>query len=103
MLGLIVDKADAYMVKSNRGSGFGRYDVVMEPKDVGKVAVIMEFKVFDAEDGEKELADTAANALKQIRDKRYDTDLLQRGIPAERIYQYGFAFQGEKCLIRKAD
>ena len=56
------------MVKSNRESGLGRYDVVMEPKDMENVAVIMEFKVFDSED-EAELADTAASALKQIEEK----------------------------------
>ena len=101
VLGLIVDKSEDYTVKSNRESGYGRYDVVMEPKDANNVAVIMEFKVFDSED-EAELADTAESALKQIEDKKYDTDLLQRGIPAENILKYGFAFEGEKCLIRKA-
>jgi hypothetical protein len=101
VLGLIVDKAGSYMVKSNRESGLGRYDVVMEPKDVGDIAVIMEFKVFDKEDSEETLEDTARNALRQIADRRYDTDLIQRGIPADRIYRYGFAFEGEKCLIRK--
>jgi hypothetical protein len=101
VLGLIVDKAGSYMVKSNRESGLGRYDVVMEPKDVGDIAVIMEFKVFDKEDREETLEDTAQNALRQIADRRYDTDLIQRGIPADRIYRYGFAFEGEKCLIRK--
>ncbi len=101
VLGLIVDKAGSYMVKSNRESGLGRYDVVMEPKDVGDIAVIMEFKVFDKEDSEETLEDTAQNALRQIADRRYDTDLIQRGIPTDRIYRYGFAFEGEKCLIRK--
>ena len=101
VLGLIADKSEDYTVKSNRESGYGRYDVVMEPKDANNVAVIMEFKVFDSED-EAELADTAESALKQIEDKKYDTDLLQRGIPAENILKYGFAFEGEKCLIRKA-
>ena len=96
-----MDKSEDYMVKSNRESGYGRYDVVMEPKDVNNVAVIMEFKVFDPED-EVELADTAANALMQIEEKKYDADLLQRGISAENILKYGFAFEGEKCLIRKA-
>ena len=102
VLGLMVDRAESYVVKSNRESGYGRYDVVMEPKDTANVAVIMEFKVLNLRAGEKTLEDTAANALKQIEDKKYDTDLLQRGIPAERIYKYGFAFEGERCLIRKA-
>ena len=102
VLGLLVDKAASHVVKSNRESGFGRYDVVMEPKSAEDVAVIMEFKVFDTEDGEKDLEDTAQSALRQIEEKKYEADLLQRGIPKERIYKYGFAFQGEKCLIRKA-
>ena len=76
--------------------------MVMEPKDIADIAVIMEFKVLDKEDGEETLEDTARNALRQIADRKYDTDLIQRGIPAERIYRYGFAFEGEKCLIRKA-
>ena len=101
VLGLLVEGAKDYMVKSNRESGFGRYDVVMEPKDVKNPAVIMEFKVFDEEDDEKELEDTAKNALQQIEDKKYDTDLLARGIPRDRILKYGFAFEGERCLIRK--
>ena len=101
VLGLLVDKAKNYVVKSNRESGFGRYDVVMEPKDPSDTAVIMEFKVYDPEDGEGSLEDTARNALQQIEDKKYDTDLLARGIPGDHILKYGFAFEGEKCLIRK--
>ena len=100
VLGLMVDKADDYIIKSNRESGYGRYDVVMEPKNENNVAVIMEFKVFDTEDGEQNLADTAQNALAQIDEKKYDTDLLARGIPNDHILKYGFAFEGEKCLIQ---
>ena len=100
VLGLMVDKAKGYMVKSNRESGLGRYDVVMEPKDVADIAVIIEFKVFSPGRGEKTLEDTADNALSQIEEKKYDADLLQRGIPAERIYKYGFAFKGQECLIK---
>ena len=102
VLGLLVESSGEYEIKSNRESGYGRYDAVMEPKDPAKPAVIMEFKVLDAEDGESTLEDTAANALKQIEEKKYDTDLLSRGIPKENILKYGFAFQGKSCLIRKA-
>ena len=102
VLGLIVDRTKDYIVKSNRESGYGRYDVVLEPKDIRDKAVIIEFKVLSKARGEKTLEDTAANALKQIEDKKYDTDLLVRGIPKENIFKYGFAFEGEKCLIRKS-
>ena len=100
VLGLLVENAKNYLVKSNRESGFGRYDVVIEPKDASKTAVIIEFKVFDKVDGEKTLEDTALHALQQIEEKKYDTDLLARGIMQNRILKYGFAFEGEKCLIR---
>ena len=102
VLGLMADRAADYILRSNRESGYGRYDVVMEPKDTGDPAVIMEFKVFNENKGEKTLEDTVQNALKQIEEKRYDTDLLARGIPADRIYRYGFAFCGSRCLIGMA-
>ncbi len=99
VLGLLVDQAGDYMLKSNRESGFGRYDVVLEPKDSSRPAVILEFKVHDPENEEKDLEDTARNALKQIAEKRYDAELLARGIPAKKILKYGIAFRGKECRI----
>ena len=100
VLGLLVDNAKNYVLKSNRESGYGRYDVVLEPKNKSDVAVIIEFKVYDKEyDNEDNLNDTAANALAQIEKKQYAADLTAQGIPDENILKYGFAFQGKKCLI----
>ena len=101
VLGLLAENTRDYKVGSNRESGYGRYDVVMEPKQAGAPAAIMEFKIFDKLDDEEGLEDTARNALRQIEEKRYETELLARGIPADRILKYGFAFQGRECLIRK--
>lgn len=98
VLGLIVELEDRYTVASNRESGFGRYDVMLEPKEHTDDAIIMEFKVQDVND-EKTLNDTVQSALDQIELKEYSAYLKARGIPQDRIRKYGFAFHGKNVLI----
>ena len=98
VLGLMVDLSDRYVLTSNRESGFGRYDVMLEPRKAGYDGIILEFKVFQPRK-EKGLEDAVEAALKQIEEKRYETALAEKGIPKERIRKYGFAFRGKEVLI----
>ena len=98
VLGLIVDLAGRYDVTSNRESGFGRYDVMLEPLNEKDDAIIIEFKVYDPDD-EKTLYDTVQDALRQVEDKCYSASLEAKGIAPERIRKYGFAFRGKECRI----
>ena len=99
VLGLIVDLQNKYIITSNRESGFGRYDVMLEPKRPQEDdAIILEFKVYD-EDDEENLKETVQSALAQIEEKQYAAQLIARGVSKERIRCYGFAFEGKKVLI----
>ena len=100
MLGLAAGMSSRYYIRSNRESGEGRFDLVLEPKLHNLPGIIMEFK---AANSEEELSGNAKDALKQIHTKRYDTDLLDRGI--NEIARYGIAFSGKKVEIamRKND
>lgn len=98
VLGLMAEFIGRYRITSNRESGFGRYDVMLEPLKDGDPAFVLEFKVHDPED-EASLADTVQAALEQIEEKAYDTGLTARGISRDRIHHYGFAFEGKKVLI----
>lgn len=109
VLGLIVELRDKYVIHSNRESGFGRYDVILEPRkstdviknnNIKNDVIIMEFKVQDTEK-EKELSDTVKEALGQIERQNYAASFVEKGIPKERIRKYGFAFSGKRVLIGK--
>ena len=98
VLGLLVELNEKYIILSNRESGFGRYDVILEPKNSLDNAMILEFKVYDPEE-EKSLDDTVKNALKQIEEMNYEAELITRGVSRKNIKKYGFAFEGKKVLI----
>lgn len=98
VLGLLVELRDQYEVRSNRESGYGRYDVMLIPRQKNQLAFVLEFKVYNAQE-ELKLEDTVQSALLQIEEKHYDTELIERGISKSKIRHYGFAFEGKKLLI----
>ncbi len=98
VLGLMAEQTENYVIKSNRESGFGRYDIMMLPKKEALPGIIMEFKVRSSRK-EKSLEETVGAALQQIKERNYDAELLSLGIPEERIRHYGFAFDGKNVLI----
>jgi hypothetical protein len=99
VLGLMVDLRDRYIITSNRESGFGRYDIMMEPVDKEKNdGIIIEFKVLNKR-REKNLQETLESALKQIEEKNYAQNLIDRGVKPDRIRKYGFAFEGKTVEI----
>lgn len=97
----MTELAGRYVISSNRESGFGRYDIMLEPAKQEDCAYIIEFKVHDAESASN-LNDTAISALKQIEEKCYEAELQKRGIPSCKIRKYGFAFKGKQVLIMKS-
>ena len=101
VLGLMVDQTENYIITSNRESGYGRYDIMLEPIDKSNEnlpCIVIEFKVINPKK-EKTLEETVEAALKKIEDKGYDAELIKRGVKKENIHHYGFAFKGKKVLI----
>lgn len=98
VLGLMVELEDRYVITSNRESGFGRYDVMLEPKRKGMDAYIIEFKVYKP-GRDQSLEDTVKKALAQIEEKQYALSLRAKGISSDRIKMYGFAFEGKNVLV----
>ena len=101
VLGLMVDQSENYIITSNRESGFGRYDIMLEPKDKQSQkypGIVIEFKVINPRK-ENSLEETVEAALKQIEEKNYDAELINRGVKEENIHHYGFAFKSKEVLI----
>ena len=98
VLGLMVELKEQYSITSNRESGFGRYDVMLEPISSEDMAYVLEFKVYDGE-SEESLKDTVAAAHKQMEEKQYDAKLWANGINKDNIIHYGFAIKGKEVLI----
>ena len=101
VLGLMVDQTENYLITSNRESGYGRYDIMLEPIDKSNEklpGIVIEFKVINLKK-ETTLEDTVEAALKQIEEKNYDAELIKRGVRREAIRHYGFAFKGKEVLI----
>ena len=101
VLGLMVDQIENYLIISNRESGYGRYDIMLEPIDKSNEelpGIVIEFKVINPKK-ETTLEDTVEAALEQIEEKKYDAELIKRGVKLENIRHYGFAFKGKEVLI----
>jgi hypothetical protein len=97
ILGILIGLKDQYDVKSNRESGYGRYDVMLVPKNPKDLGILMEFKKVDRSK-KADLETAAVSALEQIEEKQYNQELLDRGI--KKMLFIGLAFEGKKVLIR---
>ena len=96
VLGMLVGLKDTYYVNSNRESGFGRYDIMLEPKDKNGNSFIMEFKVYK-EEKEQTIEETLENAKKQIEEKGYEENLKERGF--KNITKMVYAFRGKEVKM----
>ena len=96
VLGMLVGLKDSYYVNSNRESGMGRYDIMLEPKDKNGNSFIMEFKVYK-EEKEKTIEETIENAKKQIEEKGYEQNLRERGFT--NLTKMVYAFKGKEVKM----
>ncbi|WP_426711456.1 AAA family ATPase [Cetobacterium sp. SF1] len=93
MLGLLLTLGDKYIIKSNRESGYGRYDIALEPKDKNNYGLIFEFKIGD----KNSLEEKAKEALNQINEKKYDIEMKNNGV--RKVIKIGMAFSGKNVAI----
>ena len=96
VLGMLVGLKDSYYMNSNRESGIGRYDIMLEPKDKNENSFIMEFKVLEYTE-ENTIEETVANTKKQIEEKGYEQNLIERCFG--NITKMFFAFKGKEVKL----
>ncbi|MEM9457853.1 MAG: PD-(D/E)XK nuclease domain-containing protein, partial [Myxococcota bacterium] len=97
IVGLLVNLQPEYEVRSNRESGYGRYDVMVLPRTTGKPGVVLELKTIDK--GEDPPAALDAG-IRQLRDRDYATELRERG--ADPVLELVAAFDGKRAFVARA-
>jgi hypothetical protein len=97
--GLLIWISNTHEIKSNRESGYGRYDIMIIPKDLAKTGYVMEFKTVDTEENES-VESAVKAALKQIEEKKYETELVQRGV--KNYKKLAVVFKGKDVTVKEA-
>jgi hypothetical protein len=98
ILGLLVNLSANYEINSEKESGYGRYDIAILPKDNSKIAILMELKKID-ELNEETKDEALESALQQIEEKKYDTDLINRGY--NKIIKMAVTFDGKRVWVKE--
>jgi len=96
VLGLLTNLSDRYLIRSNRESGYGRYDVLMIPHQKSAPGFIFEFKKIDRPDDDDE-SEAMQSALQQIKDRQYATELQAQGV--KRIWGVGVVVEGKQVWV----
>lgn len=96
VLGLMVTLAHRYAVRSNRESGYGRYDIMLIPHDKNLRGIIIEFK---KKNDKETLEQCAERALEQIHNKQYVAEMTSLGIP--KVVCFGIAVYKKEILLKQ--
>ena len=96
VLGMLVSLGDKYEINSNKESGYGRYDVMIIPKDTSKLGIIIEFKKIK-DKNTKTIEKGTEEALNQIEENQYERELKKRNI--EKILKLAIVFKGKNIKI----
>ncbi|AWI05480.1 AAA family ATPase [Clostridium drakei] len=100
VLGMLISLSENYEVKSNKESGYGRYDVMLVPKDIYKIGIVMEFKKID-DFLSTTIEEATKAALKQIADMKYVDELVNRGI--KNIIKLAIVFKGKEVQVTRGN